>query len=583
MEKNILEDKIKIIQIYFLLKIIFLSVGVILFWFNIVFPSYLVFLFEDSSLYTFSIITPVILIIGYLYCIMYLPLYSNIARTVAVLLAFSNLFYFPFGTIISVGVISELLYYNKDFPSFDKKTVPYRLIGSLCIISSIVGIFFSIGVIADFQRDIGYDGLAMFSLSDFDSDSYGDVDVVIQLKGLGSSGVSTQEFFIQKIENVGGVVSGSTYTVLNTVNALVSLDELQQLASDPDVIRIVPNEKIYTIDGFNDDDYVYMLDNSYSMVNVEPLWNLGVTGKDVVVAVVDTGINEDMEWLQRDGESVVVDSFELYGDWVHSHGTLCASCIASQHPDYRGIAPDVSLLDVEVFQDDGGAYLYDILEGWDWVANWKNTYGQFVVCSNSFGGPSYGSSSWDHPDILSEAANNMANRYRIPMVCAAGNEGPDPYTLAIPGQAEHVLSVGAVDDEYIVAVFSSRGPTDDGHDKPDVVAPGVSVNMFDANGNQVSYSGTSFSTPMVAAIFALMAQDHQAHHPSQFYSSLRKTANDLGYGGFDYDYGYGFVDAEQAYLMIDGQMPLGNYDYVFTGIALVGIGIIAIPEWRKRR
>lgn len=574
-------SRIQIIQLYFMVKIIFIVVGLFLFLLNIPFPSYLVFLLEDAALYTFSLFVPIVFILGYAYCILYLPLQSNVARIMAILLAIFPLFYFPIGTIISISIIAELVYYSRNFfPSIEKKTIPFRAIGSLCIVFGVIGILFSTGIVADFQRDVSYGSLR--SASVFDSDASGEVDVIIQMKGLGTSAISTQNLMIQKVETLGGVVKSATFRILNTIRVIIDEDKIAQISSDPNVVRIVQNERIYRIIGFDEAPATFLLDDSYSLLNTQPLWDRGITGDNIVVAIVDTGINEDMEWLQRDGSSVVIDSYEIYGDWVHSHGTMCASCIASQHPDYKGIAPGADLLDVEVFQSDGGAFLSDIMDGWDWVVNWKISNNRFVVCSNSFGSPPDGSSSWSSPDMMSEAANNMATIHNIPMIVAAGNDGSNSQTINNPGQAEHVFAVGATDDSLSIAVFSSRGPTDDGHNKPDICAPGVSIHMFDPDGNLVSHSGTSFSTPSVAGVVALMAQNHESHHASQFYESLKQSAKDLGIGGFDYDYGHGFVDAEASYNMLDGQMPLGTYDYVFSVFAFVGFGIMFVPEWRKR-
>lgn len=575
---------IQIIQLYFILKVIFIGVGIVLFLLNIPFPSYLAFLLEDASLYTFSILIPLVFIFGYLYCVLYLPLQSNVARIIAILLSIFPLFYFPIGTFISIAIITDLVYYSKDFfPDIEKKIVPFRVIGTICIVFGIIGILFSTGIVADFQRDISYGYLMPLSISDFEEDTSGKVNVIIQMKGLGVSAISIQNVMIQQIETLGGVVKGTTFRGLNTINAIVDIDDLVQIASDPNVVRIVPNEKVAIIDYDINLDHTLLLDDSYSLLNTQPLLDRDITGEGIVVAVVDTGINEDMEWLQRDGVSIVIDSLELYGDWVHPHGTLCSSCIASQHSEYKGIAPGCSLLDVEVFMADGTAWYDDILEGWEWVINWKIANNKFIICSNSFGAPSDGSSSWGSPDLLSEFANNMATRYNIPMVVAAGNSGPEEQTIDIPGQAEHVLTIGATDDDMVIAGFSSRGPTDDGHNKPNVVAPGVSIYMFDPNGNLDYHSGTSFSTPSVAGVVALMAQGHESHASSQFYESLEYTARDLGYGGFDYDYGYGFVNAEDAYNMLDGQMPLGTYDFVFGAFAFAGFGILVVPEYWRRR
>jgi serine protease AprX len=116
------------------------------------------------------------------------------------------------------------------------------------------------------------------------------------------------------------------------------------------------------------------------------------------------------------------------------------------------------------------------------------------------------------------------------MVCvAAGNEGPEPNTIASPGISDKVLTVGALDDRDTmetrmdddVAEFSSRGPTIYGVPKPDILAPGVDI---------VSYfvlSGTYMATPIVAGIAALMLQYNPNFTPDEMKQRLLAKA-DLG-------------------------------------------------------
>jgi serine protease AprX len=300
-----------------------------------------------------------------------------------------------------------------------------------------------------------------------------------------------------------------------------------------------------------------------------------LTGKGVVVAIVDTGINGNIDPLIRGGKSVVIDSFELYGDYTHYHGTACASCIVSQDSIRKGIASGVDILDVGVFQSDGGATNWDILQGWNWVARWKQDHGKTVICSNSFG------STMMDPS-MDKAANNMVTLYDIPMIVAAGNDGPQPYTIGSPGSAKNVLTVGAINDLYEIADFSSRGPTKNGNDKPDVCAPGVNINMYDDDGSTITRSGTSFATPITAGAVALIAEEHPMHSAEQLQVSLEHGADDRGAVGYDHSYGHGVVNLENSLAWINGEAPAEAYSYMFLILPLLGLGIITYPEWGKR-
>ena len=573
---------IPIIRLYFIVKVVGILSGVVLFFLNIPHPSFLNFLFEDSALYNLSLIIPILLAVGYLYCFNGFSAGTNLSRIIASLLCFVNIFVFPIGTIISGAIIVYLVFFAEDtFSIVIKKNLPYRVMGTTVLLISVVGLVSVTGSLDEFQDSIEV-GHTLSTSEKIEVRETGMVDVIVEIKGLGTSALSIQDVVVQDITTLGGSIEGRTIHVLNAVNTIIDAENLAQLASNPSVVRIIPNERVFHIVDFPSDvDYTMLLDNSHTIVNADPLWDRNITGKGIVVAVVDTGINADIPALQRNGQSVVIDSFKLYGDWTHYHGSACASCIASQDNDYPGIAPGVDILDVRVFDADGGANYWDILDGWEWVANWKITHDRFVICTNSFGGPSSGC-GWQNPCASCKSANNMVEKYNIPMVIAAGNSGPNSKTVECPGQAEHVLTVGAIEDNLIIAYFSGRGPTIDNHNKPDIVAPGHPVNMFDDNGVIVSKSGTSFSTPTVAGVLALVAQGHESYSAKQFNNAVKRSAVDLGGHGFDYNYGYGLADAEGACFMIDNEIPEQSYTIIFGSLVFIGFGIVSFPEWRKR-
>jgi len=556
----------------------FIEVGVVLFLLNIPHLSYLNFLFGDHVLYNISIIIPIALSIGYIYCVKGLAERSNLARIIAVVLLFIAMFSFPIGSIISVLSIAYLVYFERGtFQDFKKQNLPFRIVGSSITIIAVICILFMVGMISFINEDLYYS--AGVSALEFDEDTDGTADVIILLKGdVGTSAIETQNIVIQNVINLGGEIEGRTHLVANTIIAKIDVDKLDQIQSDPNVKRVIPNEKIVRIIDFDKQpSNLRLLDNSASLINADGLYSQGITGKDIVVAVVDTGINEELSIFDRNGEDVVIGKLELYGDYTHWHGTACASCIASQDSVYPGIAPGSSILEVGVFTEDGYAVTGDILQGWEWVVNWKNANNKFVICSNSFGAPARSDGG-----MLSGAVDRMAFDYGIPMICAAGNTGPGSRTIETPALAEGALAVGSVNDNLDIASFSSRGPSDPIDKKPDVVALGVSINMFDSDGNHIMESGTSFSTPITAGAVALVAESHQDHGVKQFYNAFRRSAKDLGPSGFDYDYGYGLIDVTVANEIIGNEVPESTYLYLLSGLSFMGLGIVSYPEWRKR-
>jgi len=599
MASDRVEKIIDIVQLFFLIKMAAVFIGVALFLLKIGSPSILSFLFEDAAFYTFGSlpipVIPLLMAVGYGFVNWEYSRKNIIGVPIAVVLFVINIFNYPIGTVVSGVLLIILIFTAKPFFGIKKQvmhTMPVRAIGAVVMILGMVSIMWSVGIIDEFQRQVSgmapFSGYSVNSLSLQDlgnmSDENGDVQVIIELtRPVGTSALEQQDVFSVAVQNIGGQIISRTTYASNTMLVNIPADAVANILLNKNIRAVYENTFFPLQLSEPSESLVIMLDDSYQLVNVEPLWGQGMTGKNVVVAVVDTGINHDMEWLMRNGSSVVIDSYELYGEYVHEHGTMCASCICSQNLTYRGTAPGCSLLNVEVFHWENGelgANLNDIVTGWDWVVQWAQEHPEYrVICSNSFGGDPWMSGA----DLLRNTANNMVTNNNIPMVIAAGNEGPGSSTISSPGDGKDVLSVGAVDDSLNIAYFSSRGPAIDGGKKPDVVAPGVDVHLFDPDGSLQTVSGTSFSTPTTAGVMACVVQQNKDYKASQVINAFKAGSDDLGAAGYDYDYGNGIVDGEKTLNALHNQVPEGVYTILFGVLPFVGFGIIMSPELFKKK
>ncbi|GAB2589186.1 S8 family peptidase [Kribbella endophytica] len=291
------------------------------------------------------------------------------------------------------------------------------------------------------------------------------------------------------------------------------------------------------------------LDKSVPQIGAPAAWADGLTGRGVTVAVVDTGV--DAQHPDLAGRVAAARTFldVPAGDQV-GHGTHVASTItgtgAASGGAYRGVAPDVRLVDAKVC-DLEGCPEDAILAGLEWAAAEQRA----GVVNVSLGGP-------DAPgdDLLEQAVNTLSARHGTLFVVAAGNSGQaGAGTIDSPGSAASALTVGAVDKQDGLADFSGRGPTSgDATVKPDLTAPGVDIVAAKAAGTDIgspvgeqytTLSGTSMATPHVAGAAAIVRQQHPDWTGDQVKAALMASAKPAaGVGAFGQ--GAGRVDVARA-------------------------------------
>ena len=114
-----------------------------------------------------------------------------------------------------------------------------------------------------------------------------------------------------------------------------------------------------------------------------------------------------------------------------------------------------------------------------------------------------------------------------------------------PGDAENIITVGAVNKRGELAPFSSVGNTADGRVKPDVVAVGLNSDVMGTDGNLRRANGTSFSSPIMCGMVACLWQACPKLTAKQIIDLVRRSGDRADFP--DNIYGYGIPDLWKAY------------------------------------
>ena len=269
-------------------------------------------------------------------------------------------------------------------------------------------------------------------------------------------------------------------------------------------------------------------------IHCKDAYAIGLTGKGVGVAVLDTGVfpHKDFEGRITGFADMVNRRAGPYDDCGHgSHicGIIGGSgCVSDGR--YQGMAPGCNLIAVKVLDRLGSGYASDVLAGIAWVLEQKERLG-IRILNISVG--SQGRKRLSENSALVRGVNKAWDAGLV-VVVAAGNNGPARMSISTPGISRKVITVGSSDDQKEVLVgkkrmvdYSGRGPTGACICKPDVVAPGsrvVSCGL--ANGYAIK-SGTSMSTPVVSGAIALLLEKYPEMTNLEVKLKLMKTCRNL--------------------------------------------------------
>ena len=291
------------------------------------------------------------------------------------------------------------------------------------------------------------------------------------------------------------------------------------------------------------------------MSNGDKLHEAGFKGQGMTIAVIDAGFhNVDkitaMQNIRILGtKDFVNQQADIFAE--SSHGMSVLSCIGMNRPDIMtGTAPEASFWLLRS-EDEYSEHLVE-QDYWSAAVEFADSVGVDVI-NTSLGYYSFDdkSKNYKYRDLdgrhalMSRQASHIADKGMI-LVCSAGNSGAGSWKkITPPGDADNVLTVGAIDKRAVLATFSSVGNTADHRVKPDVVAVGVGSDVIRTDGNQGRANGTSFSSPIMCGMVTCLWQGCPTLTAKEVIELVRRSGDRAGFP--DNIYGYGVPDMWKAY------------------------------------
>ncbi|MBS3914678.1 MAG: S8 family serine peptidase [Bacteroidetes bacterium] len=322
------------------------------------------------------------------------------------------------------------------------------------------------------------------------------------------AGIRMENLLVQRASKIDEEPLNRIYKI--TGYDLKSEVPIMQILRNSDMVQLVEKVPVYHL--FYAPNDIHLKQWALAQIRAEQAWNLNKGGKGVVLAIVDSGIDTTHSDLQKvlwhnkkeiknngiddDGNGYKDDWFGWDAGDVDNnphvivtdtldHGTHCAGIAGASTDNNNGIASigfNIQIMNVKIAVTKDRS-LSGLFEGVEYAIINKAR-----VISMSWGGPDSSESF--------QALYDYAYKKGIVCVAAAGNEYTDDKIF--PAAYNHVISVGATDNQDKKAYFSQYGKW------VDVMAPGMSIYSTLPGGKYGSMDGTSMSCPMVAGLCALM-------------------------------------------------------------------------------
>ncbi|OYT63646.1 hypothetical protein B6U67_02190, partial [Methanosarcinales archaeon ex4484_138] len=380
------------------------------------------------------------------------------------------------------------------------------------------------------------------------------------IQALKAQALETQKPLVETLTESGESENVKQLWIANSI-ALKATPELIQRLSERDDVRLI--EPDYSVHIMSPTEIQSANTWGINKINASAVWNLGINGSGITVAVVDTGVDashtdlDDLDDNSSTSDPKVIDwkdyvngvetAYDDDGHGTHVSGTISGTGAGGTQ---TGVAPGTRLLAAKAFDSTGAGYVSDSLDAFGWAVE----NGADIISYSAGGG------NCSNSGVAWENTINNSISAGVTVIAAAGNDGPWSNTISCPACLNKTVAVGATDSEDNIADFSSRGPViynGSTYTKPDVSAPGVSVTSTIVGGGYGLNSGTSMATPHVSGTVALMLQANKSLTPQEI-KEILETAVDLGTPGKDNTYGSGRIDAYAA-VVLAARVVIANY------------------------